>query len=156
MKHLPRTPWKKFLDSLRHRVEESLERMADVIKDAILDWEVGMDAAAERLPLEELPPMAPARFVEAMRDKVDAILWSVAEAINDAPTGHIVAASEEQIGKLLEELWCEALRQGVQQRIDAAQSGLRPSQRLQGEWAKRLHRMTVAGASLPSSHRTLH
>jgi len=153
MKHLPATAWTQTVDDMRHRIEEMLERMADSIKDALLDWETD-DEPGERSPaIAELPPLDQALFVAAVRGKMEDVLWRMADAVNEAPSGRIVAASEAGIRDLMAELYVEALELGVQMRLDAAETALPPPLRPQGKWARRWRRMTMGGSQAATANR---
>jgi hypothetical protein len=125
-----------------NRIEQTLEQMADVIKDLLLDG--SLDANTPALLIEPLPPMPRERFIEAMRPAVEATLRRAADVINRAPTGRIVAASEERVGEGFAALWREALEVGVRLRLEAAEAQLPPGERPQGEWAKRFRRMAAS------------
>jgi hypothetical protein len=133
---------------LRDRLEELMERLADAIKDVLLDWSGtdGEDAAAS--PPEELPPFEPETFVLAMREPSETLLRRLAEAINNAPTGAIVAVSEDKVGALFADFWCQALKTGVQLRLDTAAAQVPPSHRPQGAWARKLRAMGASGTTL--------
>jgi hypothetical protein len=150
------TSWEKAARSLRDRVEETLDRWSEAVKDAILDWDPDDEPTEPPLPLEELPPLAPEQFVEALRGPVEETLRQVAETINAAPTGHLVAASEDRLTELFADLWCEALRVGIQLRLDAAEAARPDGEKLQGEWARRYRHMRVTGDGLPLTHHPGH
>lgn len=141
---------KQLADRVRDEGDNFLTRWADIIKDLMLDWDLSSEEDAEPI-VDELPPMSEAEFVQALRGKIDETLHRIAEAINRAPTGHIIAASEEKVCQFLAELYASALELGIQMRLEAAesQSGRPPRTRPQGEWAKRLRRMMVGGAEMP-------
>ena len=63
-----------------------------------------------------------------MRTKMEAILGQVADAINDAPEGYVIAASEEKVRDLFAEARQQAFELGLQMRIDAAEAAFSPSE----------------------------
>jgi hypothetical protein len=136
------------LGDMRGKVGEKLEGMAEAIKDAILDWEGTNENEEGESGLAELPPLEPVLFVAALREKIEDVLWQMAEAVNEAPTGQVVSASELRVRELLVELYREALELGLQMRLDAAEASMTPSQRPHGRWAKSYRRLK-AGGSLP-------
>lgn len=75
-----------------------------------------------RLPREE--------FLLAMRQSMEAMLGQVADAINDAPDGYIIAGSEEKVRDLFADARQQAFELGLQMRIDAAEAAFSPSEAL--------------------------
>lgn len=55
------------------------------------------------------------------------MLAGVADAVNQAPDGHIITASEERVRDLFGELRQQAYEKALQMRIDAAQAAFSPS-----------------------------
>jgi hypothetical protein len=74
-----------------------------------------------------MPKLSGAAFIAAMRQKVEAMLSQVAEAVNEAPDGHIIAGSEEKVRDLFGTLRQQAFETALQMRIDAAQAAFSPS-----------------------------
>jgi hypothetical protein len=77
--------------------------------------------------MEPMPKLDRDAFVTAMRQKMEAMLGQVADAINQAPDGHIISGSEEKVRDLFAELRQQAFELGLQKRIDAAQAAFSPS-----------------------------
>ena len=77
--------------------------------------------------MEAMPKLDRDEFVTAMRQKMEAMLGQVADAINNAPDGHIISGSEEKVRDLFAELRQQAFEIGLQKRIDAAQAAFSPS-----------------------------
>jgi hypothetical protein len=131
-------------------MEALLERAADAVKDALLDWELDDEAAQTPPGFEELPPLDPVLFVSAMLPQLEDMLWRLAEAVNDAPTGRILAASEAHVRELMADFCADAVEMGLQLRLDAAEAmrplGLRPT----GTWARRWRRMHAGGTLRPT------
>lgn len=71
--------------------------------------------------------MSREQYVAAMRLKVEAMLGQVADAINDAPAGRVIAGSEEPVRDLFADLRQQAFELGLQMRMDAAQAAFPPS-----------------------------
>ena len=59
---------------------------------------------------------------------MEAMLGQIADAINDAPDGYVIAASEEKVRDLFAEARTRASRVGLQMRIDAAEAAFSPSE----------------------------
>jgi hypothetical protein len=78
--------------------------------------------------MEPMPKMNRDDFVTAMRQKMEAMLGQVADAINNAPDGGIIPGSEEKVRDLFAELREQAFELGLQKRIDAAEAAFSPSE----------------------------
>jgi hypothetical protein len=74
------------------------------------------------------PKLARDEFIAQMRAKMEAMLGQVADAINDAPPGHIISGSEEQVRDLFAGLRQQAFEKGLQMRVDAAEAASPPSE----------------------------
>ena len=66
-------------------------------------------------------------YVRMMRDKLEAMLSGVADAVNEAPPGSIISGSEERVRDLLEDFRKEAFETALQMRVDAAEAAFPPS-----------------------------
>lgn len=71
----------------------------------------------------------PQEFVESLKDRTEAYLKSVMEAVNLAPDGQWIAGSEEEVRDLSEDFRRQVFQAAVQQRIDAAEAAFPPSAR---------------------------
>jgi hypothetical protein len=78
--------------------------------------------------MEPMPKMSREQYVALMRQKMEAVLGQVADAINDAPDGYIINASEEKVRDLFAEARQHAFELGLQMRIDAAEAAFSPSE----------------------------
>jgi hypothetical protein len=74
------------------------------------------------------PKLSRDEFIAQMRAKMEAMLGQVADAINDAPPGHIISGSEEQVRDLFADLRQQAFEKGLQMRVDAAEAASPPSE----------------------------
>jgi hypothetical protein len=63
-----------------------------------------------------------------MRQKMEAMLLQVADAINDAPDGYIISGSEEKVRDLFAEMRQQAFEMGLQMRVDTAEAAFSPSE----------------------------
>ena len=79
--------------------------------------------------MDQMPQMSRDEFVAAMRRKCEEILGQVADAINQAPTGSVIAGSEEKVRDLFGEFRRRAYEVGLQMRVDAAEAAFSPSER---------------------------
>jgi hypothetical protein len=78
--------------------------------------------------MEPMPKMSRDEFVAAMRVRMEAMLGRVADAINSAPEGYVIAGSEEKVRDLFAELRQQAFEMGLQMRVDAAEAAFSPSE----------------------------
>ena len=78
--------------------------------------------------MESTPKLSRDEFINRMREKVEATLGRVADAINQAPPGHIITGSEEQVRDLFADLRHRAFEAGLQMRVDAAEAASPPSE----------------------------
>jgi hypothetical protein len=74
------------------------------------------------------PQMLRQQFIDRMRQKVEEALGRVADAINEAPPGQIIAGSEEGVRDLFADLRRDAYEMAVQMRVDAAEAAFPPSE----------------------------
>lgn len=74
------------------------------------------------------PRLSRDEFIAQMRIKMEAMLGQVADAINDAPPGHIISGSEERVRDLFADLRQQAFEKGLQMRVDAAEAAFPPSE----------------------------
>lgn len=78
--------------------------------------------------MNPMPKISREEYLAAMRQQMEAMLSQVADAINDAPDGYIIAGSEEKVRDLFAKLRKEAFETGLQMRIDAAEAAFSPSE----------------------------
>jgi hypothetical protein len=78
--------------------------------------------------MEPMPKMSREDYLAVMRQKMEAMLGQVADAINNAPDGYIIAGSEEKVRDLFGELREQAFQTGLQMRVDAAEAAFSPSE----------------------------
>ena len=74
------------------------------------------------------PKLSRDEFIKQMREKMEAMLGQVADAINEAPPGRIISGSEEQVRDLFADLRQQAFETGLQMRVDAAEAAFSPSE----------------------------
>jgi hypothetical protein len=73
------------------------------------------------------PKLSRDAYIRAMRQRVEDMLGKVADAVNEAAPGKIIAGSEEKVRDLFADLRREAFEQAVQMRVDAAEAAFPPS-----------------------------
>ncbi len=74
------------------------------------------------------PKLSRDEFIKRMRAKMEQMLGQVADAVNDAPAGHVISGSEEPVRDLFAELRHEAFETALQMRTDAAEAAFPPSE----------------------------
>ena len=79
--------------------------------------------------MEPMPKLDRAAYVAQMRGEMEAMLGRVADAINDAKDGEIIAGSEFQVRDLFGALRRQAFEVGLQMRTTAAEAAFSPSGR---------------------------
>jgi hypothetical protein len=77
--------------------------------------------------MEPVAKLSREAYVEAMRAKVEDLLGRVADAVNDAPPGRVLAGSEEPVRDLFANFRRQAYELAVQMRVDAAEAAFPPS-----------------------------
>jgi hypothetical protein len=78
--------------------------------------------------MDAVPKVSRERYIEAMRSKFESILGGVADAVDEAPEGQIINASEEKVRDLFAEFRRVAYEAALQARIDAAEAASPPSE----------------------------
>jgi len=78
--------------------------------------------------MESTPRMSRQEFIDRMRQKMEEALGLVADAINQAPPGQIIAGSEEEVRDAFADLRQQAFEMGLQMRVDAAEAAFPPSE----------------------------
>ena len=78
--------------------------------------------------MESTPQMSRQEFIDRMRQRIEEALGRVADAVNEALPGQIIAGSEEPVRDLFADLRREAYEMAVQMRVDAAEAAFPPSQ----------------------------
>jgi hypothetical protein len=77
--------------------------------------------------METSPRVSPRQFAESMKGEFEEFAQQVMEAVNDAPDGQWIAASEEQVRDLCAAMRRKVFERAVQQRVDAAEAAFPPS-----------------------------
>ncbi len=74
------------------------------------------------------PTLSADTLQEQLRDRFEQLCRDVAEAVNKAPAGQIINASEEKVRDLLADFRLATYQLAVQLRTDAAQAAFPPSE----------------------------
>jgi len=86
--------------------------------------------------MDEMPRMSREEFLAAMRQRLDQAMGEVADAVNQAPTGKIIAQSEEKVRDVFAALRREAFELALQMRVDAGEASFPPTAKPDhGSWA---------------------
>ena len=78
--------------------------------------------------MADVPRLPRDEFIRQMRAKFEETLGRVADAVNEAPPGHVISGSEEQVRDLFEDLRQQAFESALQMRVDAAEAAFPPSE----------------------------
>ena len=84
--------------------------------------------------MERLLLMDKKEFVERMQVEYRRIMEQVADAVNAAPTGNVINASEMQVFDLMAEFRQIAYQTAMQMRIDSTESSFSPSEGRNGKF----------------------
>jgi hypothetical protein len=82
----------------------------------------------EVLAMEPTPKLSRDEVVAQMRKKLEEALGKVADAVNEAPPGRVIAGSEEQVRDVFAGLRKHAFETALQMRLDAAEAASPPSE----------------------------
>jgi hypothetical protein len=77
--------------------------------------------------MDPLPPITPEALAAALRDRFEQLCRDVADAVNRAPTGHVISHSEEPVRDRLADFRQAVYQTALQLKIDAAQAAFSPS-----------------------------
>jgi hypothetical protein len=78
--------------------------------------------------MESIPKMSRDEYILQMRQEMEELLGQVADAINEAPAGHVISDSEEKVRDLFADLRQRAYEKGLQMRVNAAEAAFSPSE----------------------------
>jgi hypothetical protein len=76
--------------------------------------------------LDSLPAVSAEAFIEALRSQFEEVCRGVTDAINQAPTGQVINASEEKVRDLFARFRQRAYQTALQMKIDAAEAAFSP------------------------------
>jgi hypothetical protein len=78
--------------------------------------------------MDPLPAVSADTLLESLRGRFEELCRRVADAVNQAPTGHVINASEEKVRDLFADFRREAYQTALQLKIDAAEAAFSPSE----------------------------
>jgi hypothetical protein len=98
--------------------ERELDRLREIVKDAVLDWNASTFAPDDPTPDEDAPlgPLLREPFIAAMREKVTETVEQVADLVGAAPTVRALADYEPRVAEMLADLRGEALALALEMR----------------------------------------
>jgi hypothetical protein len=76
--------------------------------------------------MDRQPKFATRELIERMRGEFELMMTEVAQAVNDAPDGRVIVASEEKVRDLLGEFRRSTFQAAIQLRVDAAEAAFSP------------------------------
>jgi hypothetical protein len=78
--------------------------------------------------MEPQPQLSPEALLQSLRSRFENLCRSVADAVNQAPAGQVINASEDKVRDLFADFRRQAYQTALQLRIDAAEAAFPPSQ----------------------------
>jgi hypothetical protein len=78
--------------------------------------------------MDPLPAISADTLLQSLRSRFEDLCRGVADAVNQAPTGHVINASEEQVRDLFAAFRRDAYQTALQLKIDAAEAAFSPSE----------------------------
>ena len=78
--------------------------------------------------MQSNPKLSRDEFIQQMRTKMEEALGKVADAVNEAPPGRIIAGSEEEVRDIFAGLRKDAFETALPMRVDAAEAAFPPSE----------------------------
>jgi hypothetical protein len=84
-------------------------------------------AALSEIGMDPLPQLSPEAFCEALRSRFEQVCRAIADAVNQAPAGAVINASEEKVRDLFADFRQAAYQTAVQMRLGAAEAAFPPS-----------------------------
>ena len=78
--------------------------------------------------MDPLPAVSADTLRERLRGRFEELCRGIVDAVNQAPTGHVINASEEKVRDLFADFRREAYQAALQLKIDAAEAAFSPSQ----------------------------
>lgn len=80
-----------------------------------------------KVELPAFPKLDTEAFLKQVQPLFEQLVSHVAQAINNAPDGKIIAGSERQVFDLMNTFKQEVFQTAIQQRLDTAQADFSPS-----------------------------
>jgi hypothetical protein len=86
------------------------------------------DPSRQETGVDPQSQLSPDALLERLRSQLEQVLRGVADAVNQAPPGQIINASEEKVRDLFADFRQLAYQTALQMRIDAAEAAFPPSE----------------------------
>jgi len=77
--------------------------------------------------MDPQPQLSPEALLQSLRGHFEELCRGVADAVNQAPAGQVINASEEKVRDLFADFRRQAYQTALQLRIDAAEAAFPPS-----------------------------
>jgi hypothetical protein len=84
-------------------------------------------APTQGTPMSDQPQLSAQDLLEQLRGQFEKLCSDVAAAVNAAPAGQVINASEEKVRDLLADFRLSTYQTALQLRLDAAQAAFPPS-----------------------------
>jgi hypothetical protein len=136
--------WGELLVALWAKWDETLNRWADWLRDAMLDWDPQPPRPPRLCEVPTPPPLCSEVFVEAMHGEVEDTLRQVAALLNDAAPDRPL--NEDRLCDLFADLAHRAVARGKALRVQPVV----PQRCQPSSWAERYRRM-ILEATMPSA-----
>ena len=78
--------------------------------------------------MDPQPQLSPEALLQSLRGRFEELCRRVADAVNQAPAGQVINASEEKVRDLFADFRRHAYQTALQLRIDAAEAAFPPSE----------------------------
>ena len=78
--------------------------------------------------MDPQPQLSPEALLQSLRGRFEELCCRVADAVNQAPAGQAINASEDKVRDLFADFRRDAYQTALQLRIDAAEAAFPPSQ----------------------------
>jgi hypothetical protein len=150
MEPMPPMSWTKLAGALKGKLDETLDQVADLLKDSMLDAEPAARRKPDEPMPEHLPPLDEEAFLQALEPRLEETFWRVTEAINAVRAGDNLERTREVVADLFAALAWEAFNAGIRQRIEAGVAEeCPPFEPDRDSWAARYRRMKLLEAAFP-------
>jgi hypothetical protein len=103
--------WGELAAALRRKVDETLDRLNEAVKDALIDGSLPGPSEDDPPEPRSDAPLSREEFVEVMRPRIEEALRRMADSLNES-----VGAGA--VGELLEILLRDALQTGLEMRAN--------------------------------------
>ena len=120
MNSLTSSSWHPNQGSLWGQIDDTLNRWADAVKDALLDWDLDDEDWRQLPPAMDLPWLNKEEYLAALRGRTEQALRTVADTINALPPGADRRHGQQTVAEIMADLTREAFAVGLHMRVNAA------------------------------------